>query len=87
MPTESEIEKIAYRNRAGSMTDIQIIDAMQFVTFLPASFDKRFFKGVSSRVAEGKELSEKQRAYLVELFAEYRRQIKIDMSPPTLFDT
>lgn len=69
------------------MSNGEIIHAMQFVTFLPASFDKRFFKGVSSQVAEGKELSEKQRAYLIEIFTKYRRQIKIDMSPPTLFDT
>ena len=45
-------------------------------TFLPASFDKRFARDLNSQLANGGEITEKQRAYLVKLIHKYRRQIR-----------
>ncbi len=47
------------------------------VTFLPASFDKRFSRDLYylAKADPEKELTEKQRAYLFKLLHKYRKQL------------
>ena len=50
----------------------KIVNALLCVTFLPASYDKRFYKSMD---ADGI-YTEKQKKYLHFIFNKYRRQIK-----------
>lgn len=50
----------------------KMIVALAQVTFLPASFDKRFYKGCSVYGV----YSEKQKKYLHFIFNKYRKQIR-----------
>ena len=56
------------------LTEIEkkCFSALSEVTFLPASFDKRFARSVIGAV----KLTEKQRNYAVFIFNKYRRQIR-----------
>ena len=51
------------------------IEKLSHCRFVPASFDKRFVRGMASQISSG-EITEKQRAYLVKLIHKYRRQIR-----------
>lgn len=51
--------------------EMQIVDRMSMVTFPVASWDKRFYRNLSS----GEMISEKESAQLWRLFKRYRRQI------------
>lgn len=59
------------------MTELEFaaISALQFVTYLPGSWDKRFVRDMASKPRDY-ELSEKQRDCLLEKLHRYRRQIK-----------
>lgn len=48
-----------------------MIKALGSVTFLPGSFDKRFYRAIKSDTW----LTDKQREYLLVIFEKYRRQI------------
>ena len=47
------------------------INALGAVTFLPGSFDKKFYRSIESDTW----LTDKQREYLLVIFEKYRRQI------------
>lgn len=53
--------------------DKKMIADLQFCTFLPASFDKKFARDMSG----AEKISEKQREYLKKLHYKYRKQISI----------
>lgn len=52
-------------------TELKVIRALSFVTFLPGSGDKRFYKSIKDYT----ELTEGQRSFLYKIFEKYRRQI------------
>lgn len=75
--SRAKAEQAAVLSAIKDWSQAQLVKALiEQVTFLPGSFDKRFTKGVAARLAEGKELTEKQEALARTLVAKYRRQIK-----------
>lgn len=52
-------------------TEIKMLSRLSFVTFLPGSGDKKFYKSIKSE----RWLTEAQRNYMFAIFDKYRRQI------------
>lgn len=63
------------RQRAESMSNVQLVNAMAGVSMLPGSFDKRFTRDITAMVKDEKPLSVKQQEHLVRCVVKYRRQI------------
>lgn len=57
------------------MTELEkkIANSLQFCSFLPGSFDKRFVKQL--HIWADRDMTEKGRAYMLNLLYKYRRQI------------
>lgn len=66
------MSKKVTRTRA-TKQEIAAAHALAFVTFLPASFDKRFARGIQEIEEAG--ITDKQREYLTKIVHRYRRQI------------
>ncbi len=56
-----------------TQAEIDIAIALQLVTYLPGSFDKRFARNLKNW--KNRDMTEKGRAYMMKLLDKYRRQI------------
>lgn len=54
-----------------TLVEAMMIKALSAVTFLPGSFDKRFYRAIENDTW----LTQKQQEYLLVIFEKYRRQI------------
>lgn len=54
--------------------EIRVVQLMTVVSFLPGSFDKRFYRDVRS-YPDDRALTERQHDYLMKIFHRYRKQI------------
>lgn len=69
-----EANKVNDMSEITALNEIEkkIVKALDTVTFLPASYDKRFYRSLAADAI----YTEKQKRYLHFIFNKYRRQIK-----------